>query len=141
MNSVSEFFIYTANIGTLAAGISSTTRIQIESDSQFVVQKLTYFVTDSSETSQTDATRIVPNLALSIVDTGSGRNLQNDSIPITSICGTGELPHILATPKTFKANSIITVQVSNFATTNYANIFINFIGKKIFAIAPIGPRA
>lgn len=136
MNSVQEFFVYTANFGQILADSNNTVQINIESDSQFVVQKLTFFVTGTDlSISQTDSTRIIPNLTIQIVDTGSGRNLQNDAIPLSSIAGEGDLPHILSTPKTFKANSIITTNLTNFGTDPYENVFVNYIGKKVFAIA------
>lgn len=136
--SVQEFFVYTASFGSIAANGNGTVQINIESDSQFVVQKLAYFVTDAAGTTQTNDSRILPNLTIQITDTGSGRNLQNEALPVTSICGEGDLPHILSTPKTFKANSIITTVLTNFGSDNLDNVFINFIGKKVFAIAQAG---
>ena len=129
-----DFYIYTAVFGTLAASATQQNNIKIEADSAFVVQKLTYFVTDSSETQQTFNTRILPNVTMAITDTGSGRNLQNSAVPISSLCGTGELPHILAQPKTFKANSIIETTIANLTATVLENVFINYIGYKIFRI-------
>lgn len=132
---VKDFFIYTANFGALAVSATEQVNIKIEADSAFVVQKMTYFTTDGSTTQQTESSRIIPNVTIAITDTGSGRNLQNEAIPLTSLAGIGELPHILAQPKTFKPNSIIQTTITNLSSADtLANLFVNYIGYKIFRI-------
>lgn len=131
---IDDFYVYTANFGTVEAAATKEQSVNIESDSQFQLQKLTYFCTDSAGTQQSFNSRILPNMTLGIVDSGSGRSMFKEPVPISSICGTGEFPHILATPKLFKANSIITLSINNFNPQNYTNVYIQLIGKKVFKV-------
>ncbi len=131
---VTDFFIYTASFGAIAANASQQVNINIQADSSFTVQKLTYFALVTAGTEMTADSRVLPNLTIAITDTGSGRDLQNSAVPITSICGIGELPHILSTPKVFNPNSNIQTALSEFGGDGYSSVFINYIGFKTFKI-------
>lgn len=127
-----DFFTYNIQFEDLAAGATQVGFIQIEADSDFLIQKLAYFsAIDGSP--QTFNTMDIPLVTVLIVDTGSGRQIMNNAVPITSIFGDGRLPYILPTPKLFVKNTRINVTVFNFSTaTEYDDIFLNFEGKKIF---------
>lgn len=127
-----DFFTYNIQFEDLAAGATAVGFIQIEADSDFLIQKLAYFsAVDGS--AQTFNTMDIPLVTVLIVDTGSGRQIMNNPVPITSLFGDGRLPYILPTPKLFVKNTRINVTVFNFSTaTEYDDIFLNFEGKKIF---------
>lgn len=127
-----DWYTYQIQFQDLLAGATQVGFIQIEADSDFLIQKLAE-MTDINGSSQTVTTQIVPIVKVVIVDTGSGRQLMNQAVPVSSIFGSGKLPYILPTPKLFVKNSRINVTVENFSSaTNYANLFLSFEGKKIF---------
>ena len=115
----------------LAAAASATGSVTIQADSDFMLQKLTYFA-DIAAAAQTDSTRVIPLITVQITDSGSGRNIFETAIPVPSIYGTGELPFILPTPKLFSARSTINVTVANFDAASAYNLRLSFIGYKVF---------
>lgn len=131
-NRVKDFFIYRSGVASLAAGASLTDAINIQADAPFIWVKTSYFV-DLDGTAITENTRQIPLVNLSIQDSGSGRNLQNNPVPLDAIAGRGALPFVLPQPRIFKANSTIQLTYTNFSTaTSYANIYVAMIGYKSF---------
>ncbi len=127
-----DYYVYSASYTDLAAAASQTGRINIEADADFVVEKMTFFA-EIAGAVQTDASRVIPLATMLINDSGSGRNLQNEPVYIPSIFGDGRLPFVLPLPRTFRANSTISVTAANVsAATTYANLQISFIGYKKF---------
>ena len=127
-----DYYVYQIQFEDLLAGTTQVGFIQIEADSDFLIQKLAEF-TDIDGSPQTVLSSIIPIVRATIVDTGSGRQLMNQSVPLANFFGSGKLPYILPTPKLFVKNSRINVTVENFSTgTNYRNLFLSFEGKKIF---------
>ena len=129
--SFDDFYIYEEDFASIANGASSTGTINIQADSDFVLQKMTYFA-DISAAVQTNSSRVIPLATILVTDSGSGRNLMESAVPISSIMGTGNVPFILPKPKLFKARTTISITVANFsASTTYA-IRLSFIGYKVF---------
>lgn len=127
-----DYYVYQILFENLLATTTQVGFIQIEADSDFLIQKLVEF-TDVDGSALTAFTAPLPVVRVTIVDTGSGRQLMNQAVPVSSIFGSGRLPYILPTPKLFVKNSRINVTVENFSTgTNYRNLFLSFEGKKIF---------
>ena len=136
-NTRRDFYIYEARtvLGTaLVAGASSNDVINIEADSDFILQKLAYYA-DIAAATFTDSTRIIPSVTLQIIDTGSGRQLMQNPIPIPSFFGTGQLPFILSNPRLFMRNSTIQVAFTNFDAAAAFNIQLAFIGYKDYKTA------
>ncbi len=127
-----DFYTYNIQFEDIGAGVTQTGFIQIEADSDFLIQKLAYF-SNIAGAAQTFQTIDVPLVTILIVDTGSGRQIMNNPVPVPSLFGDGRLPYILPTPKLFVKNSRINVTLFNFSSsTEYDDIWINFEGKKIF---------
>lgn len=126
-----DFFIYEVDFSALAFGASSTGNINIQADSDFELQKLCYFA-DIAAASQTDDLRVIPLVTINITDSGSGRFLSSDAVPVASIFGTGQIPFILPTPKIFSARSTVSIEVANFSAATTYNLRLSFIGAKIF---------
>ena len=126
-----DFFAYQESFTIVNSGQTATGNINIQADSDFQLQKLTYFASISNAT-QTDSSRVVPLVTLEITDSGSGRNLFEEAVPIPSIFGTGQEPFILPTPKIFPARSTITLNLTNFSAATDYKMFLTFIGYKIF---------
>ena len=127
-----EFYTYSIPvIASLASGVSATPSMQIQNDADFEVQKLVYYCDENAST--TASTRIYPQLSLLIQDGGSGSQLMNTAIPFGMLLGNGELPFILPQTRLFKANSQISLAIANFsAATTYYNIYVGFVGRKLF---------
>lgn len=128
---IKDWYVYTADSLALIAGANDTVPINIEADSDFYLIKLSFFA-DIAAAVQTDATRVIPLITVQLVDTGSGRQLLNNDIPIPSIFGWGEIPYILPLPRLFKGNSILRVDFTNFSAATTYNIRLAFSGYKDF---------
>lgn len=126
-----EFNVYQASFATLAAGASASTSITVQSEADFLLQKLTYSA-DISAAAQTDSSRVIPLITVLITDSGTKRQLMNAAVPIPSMFGTGEIPFLLPQPKLFKARSSILIQVTNYAAATTYNLYLSFIGTDIY---------
>lgn len=129
-----DFYIYEAEALALASGASSNDVVNIEADSNFILQKLAYQA-DIAAAAFTATTRPIPNVTVQIIDTGSGRQLMSNPIPIPSFFGTGELPFILPNPRLFMRNSSIQVAFTNFDAAVTYNIRLALIGYKVYGTA------
>lgn len=126
-----DFYLYQAKAATLTPGQSVTTTVDIEADSSFVWLKSNYFVTVGAAAPQQEATRVIPNLNVQINDTGSGRLLQQEPVPISSMSGHEGLPAILPVPRIFMPKSTIQVTFTNESTAEtYQALSLVFIGYK-----------
>lgn len=126
-----DFYIYEAEALALAAGANANDIINIEADSDFIMQKMAWQA-DIAAAAYTDATRPWPSISIQLIDTGSGRQLMQNPIPVTSFMGTGELPFILPNPRKFLRNSTIQIAFTNFDAAVAYNIRLAFIGYKIY---------
>lgn len=129
-----DFYVYEAETIAIAVGASTNDTISIEADSDFILQKLTY-AADIAGASQTESSRIIPNVLLQIIDTGSGRQLMQDPIPIPSFFGVGMLPFILPNPRLFMRNSTIQVAFTSFEAAITPDVRLAFIGYKVYGTA------
>jgi hypothetical protein len=126
----SDFFTYSATFNTVTNGTSQTSNIQIQADSDFEIQKLTAELIVSLGT---DAAPLDFPVTVLLTDTGTGRQLMNQAVPIQSLFGTGALPFILPNTKILAANAVLAVQVNNLSTAvPYDRIQLSFIGRKLF---------
>lgn len=128
-----DFFAYVIGpFGALAPAAQLPGNVTLDADSDFLWQKLTVFALIGNA-GETEATQVVPGITLTIKDTASGRDLMNGPIPIPALCGNGQLPFILPTPKIFQARGTIAVNVVNVTGDDtYTNLYITFIGTKLF---------
>ena len=126
-----DFYIYEAEALALAPAGSANDIVNIEADSDFLLQKFAYQA-DIAAAAFTDSTRPWPNVTIQLIDSGSGRQLMQNPIPVTSFMGNGELPFILPNPRKFLRNSTIQVAFANFDAAVTYNIRLAFIGYKIY---------
>ena len=126
-----DWYTYEAEALALAPAASANDVINIEADSDFMLMKLS-FQADIAGAAQTDSTRVIPNAVVQLVDTGSGRQLMQNPIPIPSIFGWGELPFVLDNPRKFLRNSTIQVAFTSFDAAATYNTRLAFIGYKIY---------
>lgn len=128
-----DFFIYATPNIALAAGVSSSTVIQVQADASFELQKLAFFA-DIAAAAQTESTRVLPLITVQITDTGSGRQMFSVPVSIPSIFGDGRIPFILPTTKLFVANSSIQLDFTNYSAATAYNFRLDLIGTKIFRL-------
>lgn len=127
-----DYYIYQIQFEDVTAGATSTGFIQIEADSDFLIQKFGYLSNVGGGAVEFN-TLDVPLVTVLIVDTGSGRQLMNSAVPLGAFWGDGRLPYILPTPKLFVKNTRINVTIFNFSSaTDYDDIWLAFQGRKIF---------
>lgn len=126
-----DFFVYEADILNIGPGQTQTTYFTIQADSDFLWTKAAYFA-DTGAGGITSSNRVIPLATVLVQDTGSGRILMANAVPIVSMFGTGELPFILPRQRIFVARSQVQVNVTNFSTADTYNIRLSFIGEKAF---------
>lgn len=127
-----DFFVYPITFTGLAAGAADQGSIQIQADSDFELSKLTFFA-DIAAADQDESTRVLPLITVQITDSGTGRSMFSQPLPVPAIMGDGRIPFILPTPKIFSANASVQVAVQSFSAATDYNIRIALIGAKIFA--------
>ena len=129
-----DFYIYEAEAVAIAVGALVNDTIQIEADSDFILQKLTYEA-DLAGVAITESTRTVPNVLVQLIDTGSGRQLMQNPIPVPSFFGIGAVPFILPNPRLFMRNSTIQVAFTSFEAAATPTVRLAFIGYKVYTTA------
>lgn len=130
-----DFYVYTETFTSVINGTSQSGNIDIQADSDFQLQKLTVTTYPDLNSQYDVSDEVLPSVTIQITDSGSGRNLFENPIPVPSVFGNGRLPFILPTAKIFPARSTITLNISNFATDSEADIDridFSFVGYKIF---------
>lgn len=125
-----EFFVYTADSsdgGTLSAGASYSASFNIEADSDFEINKLTFAAFSGGSLVAS------PEVTVYIQNTGSGRYITAKPIDISALFGSGELPFILPIAGFLPSRASVNVQfANNSAATDFDSIRCNFIGKKLY---------
>ncbi len=129
-----DFYIYEAESLGLVTGGTSNDVINIEADSDFILQKMTYEA-DIAAAAYTFTTNPIPLITIQITDTGSGRQLMQEPIPVNSFMGDGKLPFYLPNPRKFLRNSTIQIAFVNFDAAITYNLRLAFIGYKIYGTA------
>ena len=140
-----DFYVYESQALSLAASGTATDVIQIEADAHFVLQKLAHVSYDDAAPPDlgtsptvlftgglTAQQQVLPQVSIQITDTGSGRQLMSNPIPIPSLFGDGKLPFILPNPRIFLKNTTLQIGYTNFDTVNPYDIRLAFIGYKIY---------
>ena len=112
---------------------ASPVQIQIQNDSDFEWQaSIMWF--DLAQAAFTYSTQPMPNASVTIVETGSGKQLMNTTTPLGSLFGIPETgPMYLCQPKVLKRNSVVQATVTNFdAAVDTGDIWMTFIGRKLY---------
>jgi hypothetical protein len=135
-----DWFVYLASVTNLTAagtaGASLPVNINVQADSDFKLIKLTHFSNNhASITNQQESTRVLPLVTIQITDTGSGRNLFSNPIPLPALAGDGRVPFILPITRIFKASATITVTFTNYDTAIAYDINLSLIGTKLFRMS------
>jgi len=128
-----DFYSYTQRAAI--AGVVGTTvqyTYQIEADSYFYMNALSYQA-DNALAGLTHATNVVPLVTAVIFDSGSGRQLMANPVPINCIMAElGGSPFRLPKPRRFAPTSQIQITVVNYSAVAY-NLSICLSGFKVYA--------
>lgn len=131
-----DYFVYQLPFpGGIPVGSLAGSRIeflQIEAESDFLIQKLAYQANITNLGFETLFTQDVPLITVLITDTGSGRQMSNVPTPLTTYFGDGRLPYILPTPKLYTKATRLRVEAFNFGNIPFSFFELSFQGKKIF---------
>jgi hypothetical protein len=124
-------FVYNI-VQTIAAGVTATGTVNVQSDSDFVWTQGVVVVTDAAGTAFTNAAN-VPGL-VQLTDSASGRALQDQATHISGWFGTAQLPFFLQMPKIFRAGGQITATTQNQSAGTLVFRY-SFHGFKVFPMA------
>lgn len=129
------FFYQFPRITNVAAGgTSAPVTIQIQDDSHFEWQA-SAFQFNVAQAAITVATQNIPNMSVNIVDTGSGKQLMNSNVPVTSIFGRPGQPIKLIEPKILSRNSVLAITAQNYdAAVATGDLWLTLIGRKLYNV-------
>lgn len=130
-----EHFTYSAAwiTGTataLAANGTTEVQIQINADSDFLIQEMNFTAETAAGTFLA-----VPDYLLLIVIAGAGRQIMNQSQQIANICGSynnGQVPARLPMPKLVQASNTISCTLANRTAVAANRADLALRGAKIF---------
>lgn len=126
-----DFFIYGVNFLNIAPAAVALATINIQADSRFELHKLT-FASDLAAGVQTSSSITIPQCTLLVTDTGSGRQLMNQAVDMTTFMGNGQNPFIMSVPKIFLPNTTIQFVLTNYSAAQTYNIRLSLIGAKLY---------
>ena len=128
-----DAFWYVFNgLGNIAPAGQAQQNIQIQGDSKFEWMKTTVFAILHGGTPPAQSTD-VPQLNVFLSDTGSGRNLMNAPLALSSIAGNGQEPYILGVTRIFQPNSTVQCTVtSTDPLSTWDGVQVVLHGRKIF---------
>ncbi len=130
-----DFTFYVTHLASIAPGVSLPSQINIDAGTDFYWTATT-FQADIGGADQQEATVEQPLVTVVITDTGSQRQLMNAPLPITCIAGPGERPYRLILPRLFRANSIITFNLTSYAASDTYQIYLTLHGFRLPPNAP-----
>ncbi len=133
---VKDTFTYSTSFSNanLTAGNTVTNNLAIQADADFIILAQT-FEADVAAAGQTFSSATYPLVNVLLTDTGSGRQLMNQAVPVPSIFGNGQFPFVLPQPKKLDARSNLAVAVTNRDAAQAYNLTLNFIGAKLFKLS------
>lgn len=126
-NTNERFYTYGLSFLALGVGASSTQTLAIDAQSDFILRKMNQF-SDIGAAGTVESTRVMPNATILMTEASSSVQFMNIAIAIPSLFGSGGNPFILPIPVLLKAQSILTVTVTNYDAANTYNIRLAFIG-------------
>lgn len=120
----------TGTNSALAASVSVDQQLQINSDSDFVIQEMNFVSWSALDTIIAN-----PDYLLNINLAGAGRNIFDSPQDIVNVCGnfaSNKIPGRMPFPRLLQANSTITNTLTNRTVTASNRAKLTFRGFKIF---------
>lgn len=128
----STYFVYNASFEALNSGTAQTKSINIQSDSDFELIKMTQFTSEAGNAGFNVNGQIIPLAKFQLVDGGSGQHLFDNPTPVPAVFGSGELPFILPERRVFAANATLHLELTNFSSDTNYDIDLALIGRKLY---------
>lgn len=123
-----SFYSYSLIFDSIASGATATDSFNIEANSDFIWTKATYFATAVPIVSTTNATRVVPNITIELIDTGSAYQLFAEPQPIANVFGTGRVPFLVQPAYRFAKNATLRGVIVNFDSAATYSLRLSFVG-------------
>jgi len=123
-------FAYTALFNPLGAGATTPVNTSVQADSDFVIRYVQLTAVDLAGNFIP-----APNLTMTLFDTGSGRQFQDQPVHVGNYAGGrsggGALPFIWPEPKLISGNGVIITTLTNLSAVAM-RVDVAFIGSKVF---------
>lgn len=128
------FWLVFPTFTAFTAGLNIQQSVNVPNDADFECRKIMYHF-DLAAAALTVVGAFVPNIAILLTDSGSGRNLMNAAAPLASVANCeGQSSPDLVWPKIFTRNSTITASLTNFdVAQTTGNVRLTMCGRKIFS--------
>jgi hypothetical protein len=128
-----EPFTYIATFTALAVAGNQTVQVPIQADADFKILASAYQA-NLAGAAITASTYPWPNVTVLLTDTGSGRQMMNGAVPLTSLFGNGQEPFIWPAPKIMSARSNLQVQIFSQEAAVTPIIILSFFGVKMYPL-------
>lgn len=129
----SAWYTYGVAFTAIAPGAQQPQTITIDNDADFEASMAVYFATTvAAPGNQTLSTVIVPSATVAM-ETQDTQRVINRALPVTMIFGDARQPLVLPEVRRFGRRSIITLTVTNNDAAQSLNLWLAFIGRKVYA--------
>lgn len=127
-------YVFAEVLNLAAAGGTTQNQIIIQDDSDFELRRLVYHFT-LADAAYVNAAYPVPNMTIQLTDTGAGRNLFNNAVPLDCIASPSYgAARDLPWPKILRRNSTIQATYVNFdAAVATGHLRLVMFGRKLFS--------
>jgi len=128
-----DFFTFVINFTPLAASNNATNNFITQADSGFAICRTSFTIASNVDVfvaNISDTPRYAPQ-TITLSDSGSGRDLSNAAVSLSTLFGPDQFPFPWPVPKILDPNSTFTARISNLVATAF-NIRLSFHGYKIF---------
>lgn len=126
-----DYYMYPINFGSIVAGATTNATVQVMADSQFEWMRATVQGNIHGGSEPFSDSTLVP-ITIFITDTGSGRQIMQQALPVNLIAGSGRLPFMNPEDRIFQPSATIQVTAVSYGASQYDNIWFCFQGRKIF---------
>lgn len=131
-----DFYAYTQRATALAAAGTTSLIYQIEADSYFYWNAITYQI-DEAGADVTYSNNPLGLITVVFFDSASGRQLMANPTPLSCIAGDGRHPFRLAKPRRVAPTSQITATLVNYSAATTYSVSLTLSGFKVYAAQAI----
>lgn len=118
---------------SLPAGAANVpSQVSIQADADFLILTQTYDC-NTANAARTANNIVIPNVSVTLTDTGSGYQMMDQAVNVPAIFGNGQFPFVLPNPKLMPAKATLQVLASNFDAAAGYNLFLYFNGVKLYS--------
>ena len=127
-----DFTVTLGNVGGLAP-TSAQSGVQIQSDANFLVEKMTFAAFYESGSVYVSDTH--PYILAQINVQTSGTSFFDQPTPLSNFCGDGNQGFIMPEPRILLKNALVVMTATNFSTTNTYSLTVSLHGQKLFDLS------